>query len=60
MSQLCFTIPLPLTKKVIFVFINVGIDFLDADLTRCSDTVEATKRESKNAQPVKKVLTCSV
>ena len=32
----------------------------DVDLTSGSDTVEATKRESKDTQPVKKVRTCSV
>ena len=32
----------------------------DIDLTSGSDTVEATKRESKDTQPVKKVRTCSV
>ena len=32
----------------------------DVDLTSGSDTVEATKRESKDTQPVKKVPTCSV
>ncbi len=36
------------------------VRFLDDDLTRCSDTLEATKRESKDTQPVKKVRTCSV
>ena len=53
-------ITITLTKKIIFVFINVGIDFLDAYLTRGSGSVEATKRESKDTQPVKKVRTCSV
>ena len=32
----------------------------DANLTSGSDPVEATKRESKDTQPVKKVRTCSV
>ncbi len=33
---------------------------LDASLTRGSDRVEATKRESKDTKPVKKVCTGSV
>ncbi len=32
----------------------------DVDQTRGSDPVEATKRKSKDTQPVKKVRTCSV
>ncbi len=58
----CFTFRLTLTvTKIIFVFINVDPCTLDADLTRGSDTVEATKIESKDTQPVKKVVcTCSV
>ena len=32
----------------------------DADLTSGSDPVEATKRESKDNQPVKKVRTCKL
>ena len=47
-------------KKIMFIFINVGIDLLDADLTRGSDTVEVAKKESKDTQPVNKVRTCSV
>ncbi len=43
-------ITITLTKKIIFVFINVGINFLDAYLTRGSGSVEATKRESKDTQ----------
>ena len=34
--------------------------YLDASLKRVSDPVEATKRESKDTQPVEKVRTCSV
>ena len=53
-------ITLTLTKKITFVFINVGIDFLDAYLMRGSGSVEATRRRSKDTQPVKEMRTCSV
>ena len=35
-------------------------NYFFTDLTTDSDLVEATKRESKDTQPVKKVRTCSV
>ena len=58
MSQLC------LVRFRNFVwkkFLIEDLTFtLDASLTSDSDTVEATKKESKDTEPVKKVHTCSV
>ena len=58
---MCFTFPLTPSsnRKIILCWYRFSFT-LDADLTTSSDTVEATKRESKDPQPVKKVRTCTV
>ena len=59
---MCFTFPLTPSsnRKNHFMLVSIFFYFLDADLITSSDPVEATKRESKDTQPVKKVRTCSV